>query len=207
MEWPFQSESLRRERLELASGRRVAVPVVALTFLEWRGRPLTDSYGGKPVVQFKGKPLFAELAILGVLRSVGWGGVWVDGFRGAFRRGLPPSSCRLPAQVQRLYSRIVNRNGGKKSGCWDVLAWKGNQLLFIESKRKGRDSIRRSQRRWLEAAMKAGVPRRSFVIAEWTLCAVANARSFASPSFPLGWRLGIGRGSLRTTKLEAKDRS
>ena len=26
-------------------------------------------------------------------------------------------------------------------------------------------------------------------------------------SFPLGWRLGIGRGSLRTTKLEAKDRS
>ena len=70
MEWPFQSESLRRERLKLSSGRRVAVPVVTLEFPEWRGRPLTDSYGGKPVVRFKGKPLFAELAILGALRGM-----------------------------------------------------------------------------------------------------------------------------------------
>jgi hypothetical protein len=44
-----------------------------------------DRYGQKAVLEFRSKPLFAELVILRLFEEVGWSGVWVDSYRKRFR--------------------------------------------------------------------------------------------------------------------------
>jgi hypothetical protein len=39
----------------------------------------------------------------------------------------------------------------------------------VEAKRRGKDRIRNSQRKWLETALTSGVPLESFLIFEWEL--------------------------------------
>jgi hypothetical protein len=120
-------------------------------------------------LEFNGKPVFAELAILGTLQKAGWDGVWIDTYRRKFRRTLPPDSCELPQHAQELYDRIREAHGGKGSGCFDVFAWKEPDYLFVESKRQSRDSIRKTQKAWVEAALCSGVPLDSLLICQWEL--------------------------------------
>jgi hypothetical protein len=49
------------------------------------------------------------------------------------------------------------------------MCWHGDDVLFVESKRKGKDRIRQTQRTWLEKALDVGVARESFLLVEWTL--------------------------------------
>jgi hypothetical protein len=128
-----------------------------------------DTYGGKAVLDSGGKPVFAELAILEVLRKTGWDGVWVDTYRKKFRRSMPPESCELPSRAEKLYERIRRANGGKTSGCFDVFAWKKGGYLFVESKRKSKDSIQKTQKAWVEAALASGIGIDSLLICEWDL--------------------------------------
>jgi hypothetical protein len=120
-------------------------------------------------LEFDGKPVFAELMILQMLQKAGWDGVWVDTFGREFRRGLPPDFCKLPQHAQDVYDRICRANGGKTSGCFDVLAWKDPGYLFVEMKRQSRDSIQPTQEAWVEAALSCGVPLDSLLICEWEL--------------------------------------
>lgn len=83
--------------LELPSGKKVSVPTHFLQFSEWCGTPVTDSYGGKPVLNIDGEPLFAELAVLRLLEKDGFDGVWVDTFGNRFRRTMTKDSRMLPA--------------------------------------------------------------------------------------------------------------
>jgi hypothetical protein len=153
--------------LMLSSGQSVSISRCSYLFTQWRGTPILDTYGGKPVLDWDGKPTFAELAILRVLEGVGWDGVWVDTFRGKFRRTMPPECCKLPSHAQELYDRICGFNGGEGDGCFDVFAWKDGDCLFVESKRKSRDSIKKTQKAWVDAALKAGVSLDSLLICEW----------------------------------------
>src|SRR5712664_2417628 len=96
---------------------------------------------------------------------MGW--VWVDTYRRKFRRSMPPECCELPLHAQELYDRIRRANGGKPSGCFDVFAWKGGDYLFVESKWKSEDIVRRTQKAWVEAALDSGVSLDSLLICEW----------------------------------------
>jgi protein-S-isoprenylcysteine O-methyltransferase Ste14 len=155
--------------LTLPSGKSVAIPRCSYLFSEWRGAPILDTYGGKALLNSDGKPVFAELAILGVLERAGWDGVWVDTYRRKFRRSMPPESSKLPPHALELYERICRANGGKASGCFDVFAWKDGEYVFVESKRKSKDSIQRTQKAWVEAALATGIELGSLLICEWDL--------------------------------------
>lgn len=164
---PFSWHLIKPVTLKLVSGSSVDVPRCEFLFRRWEGKPIPDTYGGKALIEFDRKPIFAELAILGTLQRVGWDGVWVDTFRRKFRRGMPNDCCNLPAHAQELYDRIRKANKGRTSGCFDVFAWQGENYLFVESKRRSQDAIRATQKAWIEAALQAGVPADSLLICEW----------------------------------------
>ena len=87
---PFASHSISPATVRLPSGSSVDVLRCRYPFRPWKGKPIRDTYGGKAVLEFDGKPVFAELAILGTIQKAGWDGVWVDTYRRKFRRSLPP---------------------------------------------------------------------------------------------------------------------
>ena len=73
----------------------------------------------------------------------------------------------LPIDSEGLLKQIWRRSE-QRVGCFDVYAWRGEQLLFCEAKRQGKDRIRLSQRRWIEAAIFEGVAPDSLLIVEWS---------------------------------------
>jgi hypothetical protein len=166
---PFTHCLIPPATLKLPSGDSVSVPRCQCLFRPWQGKPIRDTYGGKTILEFDGKPVFAELAILGTLQRAGWDGVWVDTYRRKFRRSLPPDSCDLPSHERELYDRICRANGGRTSGCFDVFAWHKEKYLFIESKRESKDSIQATQKAWIDAALRSAVPLDALLICEWDL--------------------------------------
>lgn len=162
----------------LNSGRSVRVPMRFLCFKEWahknrRGDPINraggriDRFWTKKILDFRGKPVFAELAVLRILERKGWNGVWVNSFHSRFHNQmLDKPACDLPEKQQKLFNKIKAAKGSR-GGCWDVFAWKGRKVLFVETKRRKHDRITKSQIAWLEAALRIGVPLKSFWVVEW----------------------------------------
>jgi hypothetical protein len=146
------------------------IPKVQPVFKEWKGRKVRETYGGKAILDFYGKPEFAELGILRLMEHAGWSGVWVDTFRNAFRTQYwPANRVDLPPKHQKLFDRIAKK-AKCESGCFDVFCWKDDRFFFIESKRGGQDRIRPSQRRWLQGAIwGCRIPLNRFLIVEWAL--------------------------------------
>lgn len=157
------------EVLSLPSGTMVEVPKLRLTFTEWTGDPIPD-YGGKPIIDHHGEAVYAELAILRLLQDRGWEGRCIDTFKNRHLVDLAERDGErsLPDAQEELLNDIHRLNGGR-GGCWDVYAWRGDEVLFAESKWSGNDAIRESQCRWLVAALQTGLPVDSFLFAEWTL--------------------------------------
>ena len=141
-------------------------------FTQWGGMPLTNTYGGKAVIDWQGEPVFAELAIVRMLQSEGFDAVWIDGYGNRFRSSISEERV-LPEHAKALLKTIIQSNNGKRQGCWDVLAWKGETYMFVESKRRGKDRIRGSQIQWLDAAIQAGMDVSCFRVCEWDLAEVA----------------------------------
>ena len=162
MDYPPTLKPHLRERIRLPSGKEIEVPKTEPLFKAWEGAPPDDTYGGKPLIDFKGRCHFAEETILSMLQEVGWDGVWVDNYRGRFRCGEPPS------KQKKLLHRVQQR-AGIRGGCFDVYCWKGDAVLFAEVKRKGKDRMRPSQCRWLQAAIDCKLPLDSFLIVEWSI--------------------------------------
>ena len=86
------------------------------------------------------------------------------------RRALPEISqpCQLPDTPHAVFREIERKNGGRR-GCWDVFAWRRDEVVFAEAKRMEKDRIRESQRAWLDAALEVGIPLSAFLIVEWKL--------------------------------------
>jgi len=118
------------------------LPMVRLTFQACEGAFLQHSFGNKPLVKHDGEPMFAELAIRSIMEQAGWESRWV---------------CTFGSE----------RNHNVYSGCWDVLAWKGDRTLFIEAKHAKKDHIRATQLEWRWAALRAGLKSDDFVVAQW----------------------------------------
>jgi hypothetical protein len=169
MHYPDFLTPVDTEKIEFVSGVSVLVPKTKPIFVSWTGHPPSDRYGNKPVVNVNGEPMFAELAVLRICESAGWQGVWVDTYRGKYRTTYCPlNEVELPVEQRRLLLRTYDKAGGRK-GCWDVFCWTSNgDHLFAEVKRQGRDRIRDSQRKWLDAAIKCDLPIASFLIVEWS---------------------------------------
>jgi hypothetical protein len=138
-------------------------------FSAWTGPPVSDDYGGKTVLDASGRPAFAELAILSRLRDAGWDGVWIDTFHRQYRTGCwGAEPVELSGDPARLLERIYARTG-TRSGASDVFCWRGPDVVFAESKRRGQDYIQPSQLSFLDAALVTGLHLESFLIVEWEL--------------------------------------
>lgn len=158
------------ETFSLSSGVSVLIQKYFLTFTPWKGVPIPNTYNGKAVIDWNGEPLFAELAVLRLFQSHGWEGVWVDSYHRKYRIGLPDVAepVELPEKQKQLIESIRAKTG-RSGGCWDVLVWKGEEVLFIELKRQKKDAIQDSQRWWLEASISEGIQSKNFAFLEWIL--------------------------------------
>lgn len=167
------------QMFHLPSGTTVGVTKRFYRFKLWNrnnheGNPVTvdgrqiDTYGEKPILDFDGEPVFAELAILRILQNEGWVGVWVDSYRrGRFITGLfNPPLQRLPSNAREVLEKVKIAKRSR-SGCWDVFAWRKGRLLFVEAKRANKDRFQRSQVEWLAASLQVGLPLSAFMVVEW----------------------------------------
>jgi hypothetical protein len=159
-----RASSLELHEIVLPSGgtvslRRLTVHFGTASPDRLKAGALPATYTSKPLVTFGGDAMFGELAALRWLEVDGWHGVWLDTFHGRkVWRDMPSRSTpvALPTEARALYDRIVAANGGKASGSFDVMAWRGGHTIFVEYKGPG-DTPNRNAARWVEAALAAGV--------------------------------------------------
>lgn len=166
----LQSYKITNEAIHLLSGKQILIQKYFLNFNQWKGTPILNSYGNKAVIDWNGEPLFAELVVLRLFQSNGWEGVWVDSYRRKYRVGLPDivSPINLSAEYEELINTIRTKTG-RSGGCWDILLWKDSKILFIELKRRKKDSIQDSQKLWLEYSLAYGLLPSNFALIEWEL--------------------------------------
>jgi len=156
---------------EIVTPSSDAVQKFGWQFQPWCGTMPTHKFGDgkKPLVAWEGKPLYAELAMIAILKNHGFAeAIWRDNFgRGYFRNALPPASCTMPECFREVCGRILAVNGSW-SGCWDVLAMDREAPIFVECKWKTKDRIKQSQKQWFESALTAGLSPEQFAICEWS---------------------------------------
>jgi len=68
---------------------------------------------------------------------------------------------------QSILFQKIRAKAGCRGGCFDVFAWRGNKRRFVELKRAGKDRIRETQKRWIEAARLCGIRMSDLLIVEW----------------------------------------
>lgn len=163
----------------LVAGQPVAVPKVQLQFRQWQGPPILDTFGNKPLVDFAGRAVFAELCVYELFRLSGWEARWVETYGApAARPNLFTNWGEVPRKQQQhlpladtwvaeLLTAIAASNKGSYAGCWDVLGWHGEYIVFAELKRLKKDRVQATQLVWLEAGLKAGLRLENFVFVEW----------------------------------------
>ncbi len=166
MDFPSILKPSGLEPILLSDDRLIEVPKTTPLFSLWKGPTLANNYNGKSVLEYEGNPYFAELVILRHLEKAGWNGVWVDTYKNRFLKNWI-EAIHLPPDKQKLFE-CIRTQAGMRGGCFDVFCWKNDQVLFVESKREGKDRIRSSQKRWLEATLAVGLPLESLLIVEWT---------------------------------------
>lgn len=167
MRYPRDLFPVAYEEIKLDVKTIVQLPKATPIFRRWQGDPPKDNYGGKPILDINGRPGFAELKILRLLKAANWHGVWIDTFKNLKRTGMDTFTC-LPPEQDYLLEKIY-KTAGTRSGCFDVFCWNKGEILFAEAKRKGRDRIRSTQKNWLHAALKTGIPIESLLVVEWEI--------------------------------------
>lgn len=148
-------------------------------FREWQGPAVEDTWNGKTTLDFNSQPQWGEFAVLLSLTD-GWDGYAVEVYNGLhFWKTSPfhPPNRYLtlepPKEFRAFLDKAATVNGKNLrpnyTGCWDLLAWRGDEFRFIEVKRYRRDKFRDTQYRWFESARMAGIPASSFIIVEWVI--------------------------------------
>jgi hypothetical protein len=166
MKYPTELIPETTEAFLLSSGKSVGVPKSKPLLRLWTGLAPEDTYGGKAVLDYKGRPAFAELAILWTFLDSGWDGVWVDTYGRRYLSEYWPSPVlgKIPARQQAVLTELAGH--GKP---WDVFCWGVEGQIFVEAKRSKRDSIRETQTAFLEAGLGIGLPMSSFLVVEWSV--------------------------------------
>ena len=163
------------------NGDPIEVPKCIITFNKWKGDPVKETFGGKPIVSIDDKPMFAELAIVNHFIKEGWQSRWVETYG---RSNMLPfhlsdwkddkyvNQVHNPItddKILRMLDGIAKENGNSYAGCWDVLAWKKDKVIFAESKRTKKDKISTTQINWLSAGLNYGLHPGNFLIVQWDL--------------------------------------
>lgn len=147
MNYPRSLVPSASEPFKLDDGRVVEVPKPNPEFSVWPGSPPGDTFGGKAILDFNGRPAFAELAILLSFHKSGWDGVCVDSFRSRYLRGSWPAPLlgELPADQKALLERIVDHASGKAKP-WGFTAIREALDMLRERKRETPSSPRGERR-------------------------------------------------------------
>lgn len=157
----------------------IDVPKCFVTFDKWTGIPVKETFGGKPILNVSDRPMFAELAIMTHFLNSGWQTRWVETY------GKKEPICLtewkddkyknqihvpfLDDKISNILADIAKLNNNSYSGCWDVVASKDDQIIFAESKRTKKDSIRSTQINWLTAGLKYGLQPNNFLVVQWDM--------------------------------------
>lgn len=159
----------------------VSDPVLKIKkkFRRWTEAPIAHTFGNKPLVNVHGAGMFVELALVQYFLEQGWDARWVVTY-GRSRMNplfltewLDTDCCKqihrpvASSYVCDVLQSVAKVNGNKMGGCWDVIAWKGDCLLFVEVKREKHDRIRSTQIRWLNSALECGLTCDQFMLLEW----------------------------------------
>jgi hypothetical protein len=124
----------------------------------------------KPAILLDGERTWAEFAIVRLLERAGWEGRWIKNWTGGREFCLDVDrSSPLPAAAAATFTRIHRQTAALRgAGAWDVFAWNGQDVLFIESKPyRSSDRLNSNQRAWLEAALEVGVSSSRFAVVEY----------------------------------------
>jgi hypothetical protein len=167
-------------------GRRVEVPQCMTEFDLWMGTPISETFGGKPLLNVGGKPMFAELAIMHRFIDSGWQARWVETyargnqlpmFLSAWKDDKYKNQVADPIAdevVMQRMAEIAALNGNSYFGCWDVVGWRDGKILFAESKWFKKDHVRETQSEWLDAGLRAGLTMENFLVVQWKSKNAAN---------------------------------
>ncbi len=155
----------------------IEVPKCIISFDKWLGEPVKETFGGKTVLNIDGKPMFAELAIANYFTKVNWEARWVETYGKKepiclveWKDDKYKNQVHVPfsnLNVINILSNIAKINNNSYAGCWDVVAYKNEQIIFAESKRSKKDSIRNSQINWLKSALAYGLKPENLLVVEW----------------------------------------
>lgn len=162
---PAGLKAVEPEAFVLPSGATIHLPKAVARFKLWTEEAPFDRYGNKAVLEYRGEPMFAELVILRLFEEVEWNGVWVDSYRRKYWKRTNQLG-HIPAEVAGEMAKI-KAAAGCQGGCFDVVLWRGTERLFVESKRSGKDRIRKSQLQGLDGAIRTGLSANEFLIVEW----------------------------------------
>lgn len=175
--------------IHLPGGRIIQeVNSAVLRFAQWTGAPFVDDFGKKSaaLVELDGEHLFAELAVLRLLEKEGWAGRWVNTYSGRGEvwkyltdwrdvpRGEQTTRPIKESEPRQLLASIAALNKpARYAGCWDTVAWRGDDYVFLECKRtapKYKDLVSKAQEDWLRSALFLGDRRLSvdsFCFIQW----------------------------------------
>ncbi|MDD4761349.1 MAG: hypothetical protein PHU66_11155 [Bacteroidaceae bacterium] len=180
MEYPKTLISNFIEIFEIEE-EKYQIPKSNVSFEKWTGKPIRNNFGEKTLLNVDSKVSFAELAIVGLFVNEGWEARWVCTYGRGKQNPLflkewkddnlknQENSLIKEVWVMDLLNEVASLNGNFFSGCWDVVAWKDDEIVFAESKRKKKDSIRQTQTNWLEAGLKSGLTEENFLVIEWNI--------------------------------------
>jgi len=163
-----------------SSGKMIYdIPTVDINFRKWSGVPLINSFGRKPLLDYQGTPMFAELAIQKLASSNGWSSRWVSTYAAVKENprfldkwlDKPIQEQKNnpigDSQTRRFLEKIASRKNNSFSGCWDIFAWKNSRYMFLESKRTKKDKIRKTQLSWLEYGLLEVSTLDNFLVVQW----------------------------------------
>lgn len=174
--------------IHLLSGKIVGdVAGVSLRFPRWEGPAFVDDFAKKAagMIELDGEHLFAELALLRLLEKDGWKGRWVNTYsaKGEVWKYLthwadvPRAEQRNrpieDAEPRQLLARIAGRSKGRYRGCWDTVAWRGGDYVFLQAKRTSspeKDMVKPEHAEWLHTALVFGddsLTLDSFAVVHW----------------------------------------
>lgn len=167
------------EEITLPSGQKVQIPERRFVFKKWTGQPIKETFGNKALIDVDGKPMFAELAIVNLFIKSGWQARWIETyatgdknpkFLSRWKDDKYKNQILDPIADDIVTDRLKNiaaLNGGSYSGCWDVLGWRGDKIIFAESKRFKKDRVQGTQVKWLDAGLRSGLTPENFFIVQW----------------------------------------
>ena len=157
----------------------VEIPKCTMLFDKWNRTPFFDTLGHPKTISYDGIQMFAEHVIGELFIKSGWKARCIQVYG---RKKLDPlfyniwsdvhrtKQISIPIEDERIKGRletIVSDNDSSYKGCWDVLGWKEDKILFVEAKVKKKDRINNNQKQWFCAGLKNGLTPDNFLIVEW----------------------------------------